>query len=69
MKSINPYDIFKWIEKNIESCINARQVLTCNRLIQNFEKYYPNYNKESYILRSKENLKYWEFIDKEYENI
>jgi hypothetical protein len=59
MRSTNPYDIFKWIEKNIESCINIKQISTCNRLIQNFEKYYPNYYKESHILRWKKEAKYW----------
>jgi hypothetical protein len=60
----NPFDTFKWIERNIESCINIKQLLTCNKLIQNFEKYYPTYNTELFILRKKKHLKYWEFRNK-----
>jgi hypothetical protein len=63
MKSTNPMDVFTWISKNIKSCINHQQVLTCNKLIQSFEKYYPDYNKLSYILRCEENLKYWDIIE------
>jgi hypothetical protein len=64
MEILNPYDTFLWIKKVIESCDNTRQVLTCNRLIQNFELYHPKYIQEAFILRSFENLKYFEIEDR-----
>lgn len=39
---MNKYDIWTWIKKVIDSCEDFRQWVKCIKLIQRFEKLYPD---------------------------
>lgn len=66
MKSINPYDVYKWVEKCINSCISSKQLCAVNRLIINFENMFGGqYNDLSICLRMLENARWIYVIDTE----
>jgi hypothetical protein len=55
---MNKYDTYMWVCKNIDSCINRKQLITCRRLLQNFNELYNDSNLYLHIegyIRSKEN--------------
>lgn len=41
--SDNKYDVFNWIKKVYDSCENVSQIITTEKLIQNFRKKYDDY--------------------------
>lgn len=42
-RSKNYYDVLKWIEKCINSCKTYQQLVSCTKLIKNFNRIYYKY--------------------------
>lgn len=47
---MNVYDVFRWIKSIIESSETFDHIITCDNLVENFEKMYNNH-EFSYLLR------------------
>lgn len=64
MLTANVYDIFKWVERNIKSCVTLEQLLNCNKLINNFQNLYSENIDECFYLRNEENIQHWFLVQK-----
>lgn len=58
MRSKNKYDVYRWIEKVIDSCKTHEQFSSVNNLIQNFVNIYEDYDLAGELRRKNFSAKF-----------
>lgn len=61
MRSKNKYDVYRWIEKVIDSCKTHEQFSSVNNLIQNFVTIYEDYDLAGELRRKNSSAKFAKF--------